>query len=398
MKIELPLLVLVVHATQSVFSLETYYCNNSYTVGIANVHEGVIITRVEGQQYHGDNMDCSWAVVAPRNHRLKVTVTKVDLDWSPSYASCAGYDFMRVVEGTQSDGNFVTNICSAFNPFVFLSKGSSLHFRFTTTRRNYYKKEGVELKFEAFNDTFCPPDWFSSPHNNSDCLLLQQKGQADWARAHDICKLNSANLAVIKSQTELDAIVAAASAVNLTRSAWIGMKDLSGSGSFAWIDGSNSFSREVFEGTPEKLCAAQDFTTKKWVARECSDLLPFVCKGAKDGSTVIINEVTQAPPKEVPGSNKMVLTIILAILAGLVVLIVFVVLVWCFRKNGNCNCGNKKPNRETSAPGLSDISSSSGSPAGRNQRSADTSKNIMLTSNQHVAPPTYNEALFHERL
>ncbi|WAR11549.1 MRC1-like protein [Mya arenaria] len=259
------------------------------------------VTRETEDGFHGDNLKCSWQIVAPSNWRVKVTVTQLDLDWSSSYSTCDAYDRVNIWEGSNQEGEKLTAICVAWNPGTILSVGNSVFLQFSSTPRNAYQRRGVEMFFEIYDPSNCPPGWIPVPSSSSECLMVERNLTADWSRSQDICKFNKANLASLHSIDEMDALFLTGTGKGIFP-AWIGLNDKDGNGQFTWIDRSDlSFQRSIVNQSYKNLCVAQGFDATDWLARECREKLPYICRGNKDGSSILYNEGNEPPPQEGTG-------------------------------------------------------------------------------------------------
>jgi len=70
-------------------------------VGDPVIHEqnGTVITRYEGSQNYGNNMDCTWVIDAgpSTTARIQLQVLNSDLQWAPNDSTCATYDQVEIL-------------------------------------------------------------------------------------------------------------------------------------------------------------------------------------------------------------------------------------------------------------------------------------------------------------
>ncbi|XP_052817356.1 CD209 antigen-like protein B isoform X2 [Mya arenaria] len=278
-------IAIVIAIVQTALTTPQFYCKNGEIQQISNFTDGIIKTRETEDGFHGDNLKCSWQIVAPSNWRVKVTVTQLDLDWSSSYSTCDAYDRVNIWEGSNQEGEKLTAICVAWNPGTILSVGNSVFLQFSSTPRNAYQRRGVEMFFEIYDPSNCPPGWIPVPSSSSECLMVERNLTADWSRSQDICKFNKANLASLHSIDEMDALFLTGTGKGIFP-AWIGLNDKDGNGQFTWIDRSDlSFQRSIVNQSYKNLCVAQGFDATDWLARECREKLPYICRGNKGGQS-----------------------------------------------------------------------------------------------------------------
>ena len=68
----------------------------------------MIITRREGVSLYGNNYKCSWMIDAGEFKKIKLTILSTDLQWAPTYTTCAGYDNLEIIEGNEIFFCFLT--------------------------------------------------------------------------------------------------------------------------------------------------------------------------------------------------------------------------------------------------------------------------------------------------
>ena len=68
-------------------------------IPITDYTQGRIKTRHHEGGFYANNLLCSWLIDAGDNRRIKLDVNLADLQWSPQYTTCTGYDNLQIIEG-----------------------------------------------------------------------------------------------------------------------------------------------------------------------------------------------------------------------------------------------------------------------------------------------------------
>lgn len=383
----------------------THYCQQNVIDTITDEVEGVIITRREGESLYGNNYKCSWMIDAGEYKKIKLTILSTDLQWAPTYTTCAGYDNLEIIEGQSNTGDVITGLCGSRNPYHVISQGRYLFLTFETTHQNFGEPTGVELQFEIYDNSTCPPGWF--PSDETWCYSINP-GRAEWLNSHTICSYSRANLASIISESDYQLIYGQGVNKSFSR-AWIGLTDQGVEGGFKWIDKQKlTFQRQFSNSNPNDdryNCVAQDFTTGDWVVERCDIDLNYICKAKRDGSTKLFKYVPSSDSPE-PGGKQDKINFVIIIVVVVVVVIVGVLTVACIiLKRRNPDMFRRKPKKSqkqelstTRYPERNQDESIELSPSRRSPRPAATPsapEPVMVFDTQLVAPPTYEESRYH---
>ncbi|KAK3601623.1 hypothetical protein CHS0354_038171 [Potamilus streckersoni] len=230
-------------------------------------------------------MNCKWRIDAGTNHRIKLAIQQLNMEWVPTYTTCNTYDNLMIIEGDSTSGELITYICHGRNPYFIISQGHYIYLWFTTNLYNAYNYVGVELRFDVFEENTCPPGWFSETRTK-----------------------NGRNLSVSQ--------------------AWIGLNDLSNEKSLMWIDASPvTFTQNLLGNQGDFDCVRMDFDKNSWQFRSCdTDTADIVCEAKRDGSTVLYSVPrTHFSDDDKPDSNvflalglgvSLTLAVIFAIITG----------------------------------------------------------------------------------
>ncbi|KAK3601624.1 hypothetical protein CHS0354_038171 [Potamilus streckersoni] len=148
-----------------------HFCEQNAEVLISGENTGIIKTRLTGESYYGKNMNCKWRIDAGTNHRIKLAIQQLNMEWVPTYTTCNTYDNLMIIEGDSTSGELITYICHGRNPYFIISQGHYIYLWFTTNLYNAYNYVGVELRFDVFEENTCPPGWFSETRTNGSTVL-----------------------------------------------------------------------------------------------------------------------------------------------------------------------------------------------------------------------------------
>lgn len=394
-------LVLVVYSfllsLVSVSGLSEFYCRQSLQT-ITGVTEGVILTREQGTDFYANNLQCSLVIDAGQGNQIQLVIEDLDLQWSPEYTSCEGYDNLQILEGPTEKSPVLTTLCHARNPYSIITKRQHLYLTFTSDNQNFYNHRGIRIRFSTFKNETCAPGWFQVSPFSLDCLMVGLPGTAEWTVAQDNCNFNRANLASVLSEAEQAAIQEHGRNISSSLEyAWIGLNDRHGS--YSWIDQQTfSYKREIAGKRYNTHCIAQDFTTGNWHAFECNAKHNYICKAKKDGSTELYQADPASPaPEQKEGSTKVFLIVIIVVVL-IALAAVGSVIFYCFywRKRKPRSRRNS-PAKHGEAGTEASIAHGAGfTPLERqiSQPSAP-SADILLHDPQQVAPPTYEESQYH---
>ncbi|KAF0305408.1 C-type lectin 1 [Amphibalanus amphitrite] len=96
------------------------------------------------------------------------------------------------------------------------------------------------------------------------------------------CEEQGHQLAVISSKTDFLAVLEALSGLTSTFSAWIGGRQLPGTGKYVWVDGSEVSFDGWIEGEPSQLrqetcLEASKLSSGRWNDQKCNMYRPYIC-------------------------------------------------------------------------------------------------------------------------
>ena len=92
------------------------------------------------------NLDCSWALIAPHGQKIYLEFQELDLDLR-SGTDCIK-DYLNVHDGISYLYNVIENLCGDQAPENIISSGTSLFLKFHSTKMYSYRK-GFKIKYSV---------------------------------------------------------------------------------------------------------------------------------------------------------------------------------------------------------------------------------------------------------
>lgn len=383
-----------------------YYCQQGQTQTISGQPLGEIKTREAESGPYGNNLRCSWRIEVEPNQLIQIHIHHSDLQWSPQYTTCSGYDHLIILDGGLINSSELASVCGARNPFSVVSSSNQLLLTFSSTHQNFGKPIGVELSFTAFAINTCPPDWFQSPDVPDICFLVGSWGTANWRRAYDICTYSQGLLATIDTDTQYNTILEHGKNLSV-QTAWIGLNSLADSNKFQWVEKSPwALSKQVEDVNYDADCVTMSFSSGALQAKICEDnQLNYVCRRQKDGSAMTVQEFFNQIPdlKDSPEGNKgylaVIITVAVVVFAGALGLFVYVYYVRTGRcKRTKSRSPRRSPKQPESDAGASEVILTTLQPPVSSASSAPSQMPAhILHDPQMIAPPSYEEAQKHPK-
>ncbi|KAK3086326.1 hypothetical protein FSP39_016883 [Pinctada imbricata] len=150
-------------------------------------------------------MNCTWTLDAGAGNRVRLKTLTFDLQYTPSYVSCYGNDYLQIHNGDTQQSAILGSFCGRNNPYEVVSQGRYLYFTFWTNSKNFYNHAGITMDFQVFADDACPPEW-SLLHSDKTCvkLMLNPNTGADWSDSQKYCGYSQSNLATYATQSVFD--------------------------------------------------------------------------------------------------------------------------------------------------------------------------------------------------
>jgi hypothetical protein len=136
------------------------------------------------------------------------------------------------------------------------------------------------------SDSACTPCVVESRGGSSYVLCRTAASSQRWQDAGRWCESRGYRLTVLNDPEEYDWLWGAVNAVDLGEDWWIGLADVEGDGTFAWVDGSPLTWDDWREGDPSlghgiPSCVEMDGnTSRQWGDVECTQRQGFVCERA----------------------------------------------------------------------------------------------------------------------
>ncbi|XP_013405277.1 uncharacterized protein LOC106170085 [Lingula anatina] len=255
--------------------------DNNYVNNVMD-QTGYIISRRSGQIYYGNNIMCTWFLDAGAGNSLHFTIESSSLE--PTSGVCDHHDYMVFYYGSTNSSR-LRNVtwCGSDYPRTITTSGRYAYIRFKSNSADS-RYSGIRLKYETFNNTFCPPGW--ATYNGSYCIQVKTHKEK-WKDSHTHCTYDQANLVSISSRQEADFI---AGMQNISSSyIWVGFEKYSSKNhDWKWIDPAEHYEPPgLFEaGESNTECAGFNPSSKSYVEMDCSAKNIFACKMIKGNNTV----------------------------------------------------------------------------------------------------------------
>ncbi|XP_060075372.1 uncharacterized protein LOC132555048 [Ylistrum balloti] len=267
---------------------ENYFCSHKLEE-IENDYLGNITTRMPWESHYSNNMKCEWRINAGVFLRIRITFTKIDLEQLTPGSPCEDGDFLSIQEGYYEFSPITLKVCPGqTNPYEVISRYGYLRLVFKSNQNNFLNHDGIEMKFEIFNRTECPPDWINGPvdiylHAPTVTCFRFQTGTAggmDFLSAQNFCAYSQSNLVRMRTKNMFDFVIDLVKKNGLVFYMWVGLTDKKREGTFEWLDGTkfNSMARMSSVNDKNKNCVLMSVHSQSYKVVSCDETHFYICQ------------------------------------------------------------------------------------------------------------------------
>ncbi|XP_069113099.1 uncharacterized protein [Argopecten irradians] len=294
-------------------SSKDYYCSHQAQI-IDKDDFGMITTRLpwDSNNRYSNNLKCVWTIDAGEVHRIRITFTKIRLEPNIPMKTCEDGDFLSIQDGETEKAQILVNICPGLtNPQEIISKDGHLYLVFTSDQSSFLDYSGIEMKFEVFDKTDCPPGWVNHLLHTYRDYDVEEKTSCYQVKTHPangarfldaqrFCTYSQSNLARIESNSTFNYVLDLSKKHQIVYYLWVGLTDRETEGTFQWLDGNSFNSMErmssISLNDQNKNCVVLNTRFKKYQVMSCDNSYFYICEmrlGQPDIYTVPEYEATE---------------------------------------------------------------------------------------------------------